>query len=190
MLRRLLMFVSAVSLLLCIATCVLWVRSYWFADLIGYGRWTLEHEAPKGWYRAQPRTAKSSQGMVLLSTHFLWLAPEVFDAEKKTLLWDENGRVFYDSALIDDERPFRAADPAVNGFGSREEDRGFRSYIWFPHWAVAAVFGVLPMIVVIRRRIRTLKARAGLCPACGYDLRATPDRCPECGAGAGSGGAM
>jgi hypothetical protein len=44
--------------------------------------------------------------------------------------------------------------------------------------AVAA--GLLQRLVVRWLRKRAV-ARVGLCPRCGYDLRATPARCPECG---------
>jgi hypothetical protein len=53
------------------------------------------------------------------------------------------------------------------------------------YWLAAAALAALPSLQVSRlvRSVRLRRrTRAGLCPACGYDLRATPDRCPECGA--------
>ena len=49
--------------------------------------------------------------------------------------------------------------------------------ITVPFWMLVLLFGIYPAIRLIRHRRR----RFGLCPTCGYDLRATPQRCPECG---------
>lgn len=38
-----------------------------------------------------------------------------------------------------------------------------------------------------RRQLRLQLRCMGYCPECGYDLRATPERCPECGKVPGSG---
>jgi hypothetical protein len=41
--------------------------------------------------------------------------------------------------------------------------------------------GIYVLIRVVRSDIRTMRRDRGQCEKCGYDIRATPDRCPECG---------
>ncbi len=66
-------------------------------------------------------------------------------------------------------------------------------YFWSLHiryWMLVVVFAVLPLVRTIPLRRRFLKRRAsrrsrrGQCGRCGYDLRATPLQCPECGTAA------
>jgi hypothetical protein len=54
-----------------------------------------------------------------------------------------------------------------------------------PHWVGVMMFAVLPAWAMSRavrsRVVQRRRARRSLCAHCGYDLRASPDRCPECG---------
>jgi hypothetical protein len=53
--------------------------------------------------------------------------------------------------------------------------------ISIPWWAIILITGVLPVTHFIGLAARKRPHRKGHCRNCGYDLRATPDRCPECG---------
>jgi hypothetical protein len=83
----------------------------------------------------------------------------------------------------------------------------FPGVVWAEHWITRNVGGNPPATWVARRdgrvdywlpivltllipsmwlgnwswRWRRRHAPVGICPSCGYDLRATPGRCPECG---------
>jgi hypothetical protein len=54
-----------------------------------------------------------------------------------------------------------------------------------PYWQVALALLVPAGCAAARRAVcrwrATRAARHNLCPVCAYDLRASPDRCPECG---------
>lgn len=57
----------------------------------------------------------------------------------------------------------------------------WRREIVAPYWLVAAAFAPIPATWLLQWELPRRRVRAGRCAFCGYDLRATPERCPECG---------
>ncbi len=158
-LRRILInALTILSLLLCVGTSVLWGRSHFNRDIFGYA-------FGPGFNRSVSLASQRAQISISYS-------------------WGTTG--YYPGGLswATDEWPYAEFSPSWRRFGIespvRRSGYSYRQ-AYLPHWSLAVLFGVLPTIYLLRKiRSRRLK-RIGHCPTCGYDLRATPDRCPECG---------
>ena len=91
-------------------------------------------------------------------------------------------------------------DGIIASLRSREMARGwrwsgFRSFhtYWcpannsfgfiLPLWLPTLVFVSVPLYGLLPFHRRRKRKKLGLCVKCGYDLRGSADRCPECGAG-------
>jgi hypothetical protein len=62
--------------------------------------------------------------------------------------------------------------------GDRYDDRVHSFFV--PNWLLTCILLLLPLASVAR--FQRTRRRPGTCSNCGYDLRATPNRCQECGA--------
>jgi hypothetical protein len=197
--RRLPALLAGAAALLFLAAVVLWARSYWVGDEV---------------FREKDRVGPHPYSVHILR---FWLARGTLVCFASTTVYPEGSHRVEVTRLnrVDVNRslplwgwrreweppdPRRFSGATIRGpFGwtsaSGAGDDGDRT-IWrvlvVPWWVVVAICGVYPAAWALfaRRRRRDRRRRElGLCPRCGYDLRATPGRCPECGTGLAEGAA-
>jgi 4-amino-4-deoxy-L-arabinose transferase-like glycosyltransferase len=188
--RRLFTLVSAVSLVLCVATCVLWVRSYYATVEVsavaipGVGQWDLKWQ--EGEMQARDARYDADYDAFLYERKRLRELAERLSAELRMLaelptMPDEGDSEYCEKA----NRYAKTLDlyDGLSGNGPMWKDY---SHGEFRLWQVTAAKAVLPSVWItawfVRLRWRRKRLASSLCSRCGYDLRASPGRCPECGA--------
>jgi hypothetical protein len=172
--RRLLNLLAALSLLLCVAVCALWVRSYLAWDLVRV-------RTERRWLHVGCGAGKLMAGTWLTADHDLEadmsLRREVRGAERarKNLALSSAAATYRLHAVGFEYMALRAQKPT-----------SYRMAV-VPMWFPAASAAIVPVLWLRRRQRERRRVAAGCCSRCGYDLRATPGRCPECGREAGPG---
>ena len=192
--RRLFTLCSAVSLLLCVAACVLWVRSYFRRDVVG-----LTTLSPEGanWYYREIYLSPADSGVRLhvngylmstptLSSRWSTPAPNGFWRVYPPRPQEQHRERFPASLGFDVESRSRSVPPPGVAPVAPEVIYTDWLNVRVPYWLPTLAAALLPSAWLFRRRRRLTRARGGRCLSCGYDLRASQGRCPECGTATGT----
>jgi hypothetical protein len=179
--RRILHFFVAASLLLCVATGALWIWSYWEGITWFCARNTDFTTADGEGALADNVHFEISFGHGVALLFYYDDPPLELEMLKRIDTWE---RRFDHSQSPIAPRPWSLNGDLWRsrwGFGAAVHWRpretrwiAIQTQLWVPF----VVFAILPCWQ-LRRKLR--RHAIGLCQQCGYDLRATPDRCPECG---------
>jgi hypothetical protein len=172
-------FIVACSALICVGSAVLGVRGYFVGDEFRY----VQRQRPGSQDTAETDwVVASSRGRIGLAatSRVNVLRPE----PKRSLIWRR------DRPPV----PISVANPTPWGrlgfqFVSDAVPLGGNAFIMVigiivPWWfavGISAMPAGMWYLLWRRRRRAELRMERGQCVRCGYDLRESPGRCPECG---------
>jgi hypothetical protein len=203
LLRILMNAATVLSLMLCVAAVVLWVRSYRSIDLVTRASARL-HRAVSGGgglfvesltLKAEKGSWKDTSIKPIRTTEDYGKWPGA-SSTSPTRPWSWTEKPYARARLRADAwgPDLHRALPGITMIDVARQrtfdnfDGSMLTYhltgrrAWIPYWLVVAITGLLPAWRTFARHRRSRRSLLNLCPACGYDLRATPNRCPECGA--------
>ena len=172
LMRRLSNFVAAISLVLCIGTAVLWALSY-SHDIGG----------EIGSRNAGRIGTRIDAGLLMLQIQH---APDPWAPKHGVDCWCDARSKNY---VFNNAKAFRSVSWSLGwgDFRYKSDPNPAKSHLGpfsgflMPLWSVVIFFATMPALSGASLWRRGKRKKGGLCPRCGYDLRATPGRCPECG---------
>jgi len=181
---------GALSCALCVGLCILWLLTCCW----GWLSLTLVRQNATG--RDCSWSLGTGGGWLSFQFNHLIYPANVHVKFGKQLVWMPNPRlrrgtgIQWFAWLFDVRAPSHAWIPAPSQqwidwrpLYISLDRRTYTSQIdiWdifdFQFWFLIVLSGTLSVVWLRRRPVK----RKGYCEICGYDLRATPDRCPECG---------
>ena len=175
--RRLLALAAALSFLLCVAVAVLWIGSY-----RGYTGLAILHDVsdpgPGGWGWQNWFIYRGKAGIIFSGTDVGMNSVESFGAGSGNKRWTGFGEASLLVSAALQEAETGSAPWSRVGFSCCRKPEGYWNII-VPLWPLVVFFAILPARVCMRAY--AMRQRSGHCNTCGYNLCATPDRCPECG---------